>query len=106
MKIEELSFPVTLEAFVAYQEALMGRELDVAERDVIQVWLPVLNDCYDQRAKGTAGAMGERLDQMEVFLAQAEGDAVVVHILKCMRRWMCYAYQQGQKDAEKEVDRL
>lgn len=37
------TFPVTLEAFIAYQEQLISRPLTADEREVTAVWLEIIN---------------------------------------------------------------
>ena len=48
MKKEDLSFPLTAEAYIAYQEAGAGCEFDKNMREAIEAWLPVFNNSYEE----------------------------------------------------------
>lgn len=39
-----LTFPSTLETFIAYQEQLINRPLTETEREVTAAWLPSINE--------------------------------------------------------------
>lgn len=100
MKTIELTFPVTAEAFIAYQEAVAGRAVAESEREALGEWVPVINNCFEAGAADNSDLMHAFLDQMGENIAQSVNNSAITKLLKSMRWWMCYAYQQGRRDAE------
>lgn len=99
--MEHIKFPVSLEAFIAYQEAGIGRKLGQNERRCLEELVPVINGFYRFGAVGESEAMSGCLDRLEDCFAQEAENALLTQFFKSMRWWMCYAYQQGRAEAGK-----
>lgn len=39
-----MTFPATMEEFMAYQEQLINRPLSEVEREITAEWLPIINE--------------------------------------------------------------
>lgn len=102
MEREDLTFPVTLEAFVAYQETGIGRSLGSDERAALAAWLPLINISYEDGLHGNTASMGETLDWVAAKIHQNQDDEDDREFLKCMRYWVAYAYSYGCHVAGKE----
>lgn len=100
MKIEDLTFPVTLEAFIAFQEAGTGRELEPMEREVIAAWLPLFNLEYADGVREDSTALANDLVKMDELIAMHGEDAPITRILKFVRRWLTYAWKRGNAMAQ------
>ena len=48
----KISFPVSLEAFIAHQEKLLGESLPDGCREAISEWLPCINGAYEKGIYG------------------------------------------------------
>ena len=99
MKLSELSFPVTLEAFMAFQEAGTNRELTDNEREVLVEWVPVYNLSYEDGRAGDKEALTESVDKMDEFISKREGSPALERILQSCRWWIVYAWEQGRREA-------
>lgn len=100
MKRKKVTFPVTPEAFIRYQEAEIGMKLGPKKRKSIREFVPVINGCYKGGVTGTSDAMRERLERMDICVAHASDDAILTDFLRSVRWWMRYAWEQGRREAE------
>ena len=100
MKNEELTFPLTLEAFSSYQETMIGRPLEDIEREAMMAWMPVVNNSFRDGQRKNTKAMAKTLDQMKKLLAQVAGDEVMSRFLRGCQYWSAYAYNQWQRDTQ------
>lgn len=99
MKLKELVFPVSPDAFVAYQESGVGRELSRNERELVFCWVPLFNSSFEDGQKNDASALGDSLDLLDGFIQNAAGRPALERFLKSCRRWVMYAWRQGREEA-------
>lgn len=90
----KITFPVSLDAFIAHQEELIGESLHCSLREVISEWLPYINGSYDQGIGNES--ITEDLEQMDRFIAQAQNNPVAVRFLKAAKCWMAKAWEAGR----------
>lgn len=102
MKIEDLKFPVTLEAFAAYQEERLGLELGGNVRKAMDAWLPVINAAYADGCYEDSAALQKDLAMMDDMISGSVGP-VLQRLLRSCRWWIAYAWGCGRRDAEKAV---
>lgn len=102
---KEITFPVTVEEFTAYQKADVGRELTDREKELIRLSVEILNESYER------GKIGERLPfpESEEAARQILSDfgkdyywesIAIRRYLYSMMFWTQTAYGQGQKAAQ------
>lgn len=72
-----LTFPATLETFIAYQEQLINRPLTETEREVTAAWLPIINE---------AGL--EDIQAVDELIAQHSGDERITRFFTAVKKWM------------------
>lgn len=96
-------FPVTLETFANYQNELAGRVLTDCEHSVMEAWVPVFNDCYEDGKAEERGALHEILVRLDTNIEAEAPDSDLAQILKKIKLWVVYAWNQGRQDAGKAV---
>lgn len=100
MKIEELDFPVTPEAFISYQEELTGRELPEGVREAVEAWLPNINTAYEDGRHIDGAALLEDLTVMDGLIAHHGECTTLSRFLKTTQLWIAYAWKRGRHDAD------
>lgn len=103
MKKEDLIFPLTAEAYIAYQEAGAGWEFGKNMREAIEVWLPVFNDSYEEGKCGDRQARLDSIKSLDEFISRSKDDPILHDILSVCKTWVCYAWMRGNDDARKAV---
>ena len=94
----KIIFPVSLDAFIAHQEKLIGESLHCSLRDAISEWLPWINDAYE---KGIyEEGIQEDIELMDRFIAQVQNNPVAARFLKAAKCWMSAAWEAGQLTAQ------
>lgn len=93
-----ITFPVTLEAFTAYQEQLAGQELDGTEKELIEALVSLLNYSH------MAGQHQDR-DEFSSILQgldrrQTSNETAELEFLQACRRLVVYAWEQGRRAAD------
>ena len=99
MKISKLTFPITAEAFSAYQAALIKRELTNNERKIAAALVPAFNMSYEEGEAGDKDGLLESVQKMDELISDKEDDSIVSRFLKGARFWIIYAWDQGRRDA-------
>ena len=93
-----ITFPATPETFTAYQEQLVGRELDKTEKELIEALVSVFNDSHTagqhQDRNRLAGIL-QALDRCRTSNEPAESE-----FLQACRQWIITAWKQGFHDPE------
>ena len=59
----ELTFPTTPEAFIAYQEQLVGRELTERDRELLSAWAEAFNLSYEDGLEKDYATLEKRSEQ-------------------------------------------
>lgn len=72
-----LTFPSTLETFIAYQEQLINRPLTETEREVTVAWLEIINQ-----------AEPESVQAVDELIAQHSSDEWITRFLTEVKAWM------------------
>lgn len=85
-----MTFPVSVEDFIAHQEALANRELTSEERGAIAAWVPIFNDAYEY------GLEPEDIAKIDSLISRRKEDTALHHFLGSAKLWMLYANQQRQ----------
>lgn len=94
-----ITFPTTPEAFIAYQEQLIGRELTRNERGAVAPWVKGINLSYEDGLEQDRAALEDSLTKMDELIARRENSPAVQDILQVFRRWIIIAWNQGFHDA-------
>ena len=95
-----ITFPVTPEAFTAYQEQLAERELTEREREATTAWVEGFNLSYKDGLEQDRAALEDSLVKMDELIARRDNSPAVRDILQVFRRWIITAWKQGFHDAE------
>lgn len=95
-------FPVTPEAFIAYQERLADRKLAEHEREVIAALVKVFNLFYEGGLKQDHAVLNRCLDKPDELMARHKDRAGVHKFAEACRIWMMEAWRQG---AERSVSK-
>lgn len=100
-----ITFPITTEAFAAYQEAGAGRTLNIPEKELMRRSVEVLNDCYE------GGRAGKRIpfpeseeDARQILSDMGKADhwerPLMRRYIRFMLFWTRTAYEQGKEAAQ------
>ena len=90
-----ITFPTTPEAFITYQEQLVGRELSEKEQGLTAAWVEVLNLSYEGGLRQDCAALEEDISKLKEFMSR-HGDHAGVHkFFEACRVWMVEAWKQG-----------
>ena len=84
-----------MKAFIAFQEAGTGRELEPME------WVPLFNRAYADGARADSTALARDLCRVDKCLSECGNDAILTQILSSFRWWIEYAWKLGFKKAGK-----
>lgn len=103
MKKEDLIFPLTAEAYIAYQEAGAGWEFGKNMREAIEVWLPVFNDSYEKGKCGDRQALLDSIKSLDECISRSKDEPILHDFLSVCKMWVCYAWTRGNDDARKAV---
>lgn len=95
-----ITFPVTPEAFIAYQEQLLGRKMTEKMREATAAWVEGFNLSYEDGLEQDTDALEDSLAKMDELTARRDNSPVVRDILRVCRRWIITAWKQGFHDAE------
>lgn len=93
-----ITFPTTAEAFIAYQEAGIHRELDTFERELSAVIVELINVSYQEGMEGRANTI--TMDDVSTFYQERGRDAdfgETPRIWECICWWCSEAYRQGKE---------
>ena len=93
-----ITFPTTTEAFIAYQEAGIGRKLEGFERNLAAVVVDIINVSYQEGVKGAEHTITP--DYVKIFFQERGHHAVfskTARIWECVCWWCSKAYQAGKE---------
>ena len=85
-----MTFPVSVEDFLAHQEALIHRELSQMQQKAIAYWVPIINNVY------LNGLEPEDITLMDGFIADAGERKALRNFLEAAKLWMILADKQRQ----------
>ena len=93
---EPITFPVSLEAFTAYQAAGIGRDLTDSETEIIALSVPLINKAYRDGLNG-----GTWLKDILAVIdcSIGESDGATAQYFKSLRCWLVCAWNQGRGGA-------
>ena len=96
MEEKMIAFPATTEAFIAYQEAGIGRKLGGFERNLAALVVELTNISYQEGAEGRAHTVS--MEDVEAFFQERDREAARIWESIC---WWCdVAYQAGKEAAQ------
>lgn len=95
-----ITFPTTPEAFIAYQEQLMGRKMTEKMREATAAWVEGFNLSYKDGLEQDHAALEGSLTKMDELITRRDNSPAVRDILRVCRRWIITAWKQGFHDAE------
>lgn len=95
-----ITFPFTPEAFISYQEQLLGRKMTEKMREATAAWVEGFNLSYKDGLEQDRAALEDSLAKMDELTARRDNSPVVRDILRVCRRWIITAWKQGFHDAE------
>lgn len=90
-----ITFPTTPEAFIAYQEQLIGRRLKENEWEVTAAWVEVFNLSYEDGLNQDCDILVKVLDKLDELMARHEYHEGVHKFAEACRAWMIEAWKQG-----------
>ena len=100
MKLEELAFPLTAEAFIAFQEEGTGGKLGANAREALAAWGSVFNLSFEEGGAGNQEGLRESLEWLDSRISANEDDPVLWRFYKSARWWVVYAWERGGRERE------
>lgn len=97
-----ITFPTTPEAFIAYQEQLIGRRLTENEWETLAAWVKVFNLVYEDGLKQDHDTLMKDLDKLDELMALHKDHAGVNKFAEACRAWIVEAWKQG---AERSISK-
>ena len=95
----DITFPTTPEAFIAYQEAGIHRELDDFERKLSAVVVEFANGSYQEGLNGEENTI--TMDFVRAFYREREKSiGSFIRIWESVCWWCDKAYQEGREAAQ------
>ena len=94
-----ITFPTTPEAFTAYQEAVIGRELDDFEREFAAVVVELVNTSYQEGVDGDENTITMKLVR-EFHKERGQNPDLFIHTWESICWWCDKAYERGQREAQ------
>ena len=92
-----ITFPTTTEAFIAYQEAGIHRELNEFERKLAEVVVELANGSYQEGVEGTENSVTIKYAQ-EIFRKRGEEtNEKILRIWESVCWWCDRAYIAGEE---------
>lgn len=85
-----MTFPVSVEDFIAHQEALIHRNLAPAERKLVATWVPLINDVY------LNGLRAEDIAKIDSLINRRPKASLTRNFLEAAKLWMILADKQRQ----------
>ncbi len=80
-----ITFPATLETFVADQERMIHRKLSATEREATAAWLEIFNDVSVGNLDGATAL--EKID----YIINSATDPDILRFLRAAREWIIVA---------------
>ena len=96
-----ITFPTTTEAFIAYQEAGIGRKLEKLERKLASVVVELANSSYQEGIEGTENTV--TMKTVKAFFHSRPNRAASgaqSHLWESICWWCDMAYQAGKEAAQ------
>ena len=90
-----ITFPTTPEAFMAYQEQLIGRRLKENEWEVTAAWVELFNLSYEDGLNQDCDILVKVLDKLDELMARHEYHEGVHKFAEACRIWVIEAWKQG-----------
>ena len=97
-----ITFPTTPEAFIAYQEQLIGRRLKENEWETVAAWVEAFNLSCEDGLNQDRDILVKGLDKLDELMARHGDHAGVNKFAEACRIWMMEAWRQG---AERSVSK-
>lgn len=101
----EITFPTTAEAFIAYQEAGTGRNLNIHEKKLLGLSVEILNESYESGKTGERMPFPESEEAARQILSDMGNEdhwerPFMRRYIRFMLFWTRTAYEQGQREAQ------
>ena len=96
-----ITFPTTTEAFIAYQEAGIGRKLEKLERKLASAVVELANISYQEGIEGTENTV--TMKTVKAFfqsMPNRVSSGVQEHLWASICWWCDVAYQAGKEAAQ------
>lgn len=105
--MNEIKFPVSAETFIAYHERIQKRLLTDLEQEVCAVWIPILNEAYQDGAAGTTDSILDSIANRTTAIARNASRPSLRRFLRGMLLWELRAWKQGfdEHSAKKEAQK-
>lgn len=91
-----ITFPTTTEAFIAYQEAGIHRELDDFERKLAEVVVELANGSYQEGLNGKENTVTVKFVRA-FYKKRKKKINKFTHIWESICWWCNMAYQEGKR---------
>ncbi|ANU40430.1 hypothetical protein ADH75_18510 [Flavonifractor plautii] len=101
-----ITFPVTMEAFIADQEQLMGRKLQESEREAVVIFVEIFNSIYEDGLRQDCAILVKDLDDLDEFKSRHKDDSFIHQFVEACRFWMAEAWKQGAAKAKRNGVRV
>ena len=95
-----ITFPTIPEAFIAYQEQLVGRPLSMKEKELAVAWLECFNLSYEDGLERDRSALEESIALLDELMKRHEDLPNVHRFAEACRAWIAEAWRQGAERSE------
>lgn len=99
-----ITFPTAPEAFIAYQEAGTGRNLNIHEKELMEKSVEILNESYERGKTGERMPFPESEEARQILSDMGNEDhwerSFMRRYIRFMLFWTRTAYEQGQREAQ------
>lgn len=95
MKPENMSFPLTLEAFTEYQESELGRKTEDFERDFFAEIVDMANEAFRFAAVGDLDAAADIMAAVDKVAADQPTDEAGRHLSPSVGGWIALGCRKG-----------
>ena len=95
-----ITFPITVEKFISYQERLVGRELSEGEKGVTAAWIEAFNLSYEDGLRQDRNPLAKDLDKLAELMARHKDNAGVHKFAEACRAWIMEAWRQEKEAAQ------
>nr|DAP48756.1 MAG TPA: hypothetical protein [Bacteriophage sp.] len=102
---DTITFPTAPEAFIAYQEAGTGRNLNIHGKELMEKSVEILNESYERGKTGERMPFPESEEEARQILSDMGNEdhwerSFMRRYIRFMLFWTRTAYEQGQREAQ------
>ena len=95
-----ISFPVSPDDFIAYQEKLRREPIPHQMREALNAWGPVLNASYQDGLENDLEALKQGVDRMNYIIERHSASPTLGKFYKTAKTWIIYSWCCGRAQHE------